>query len=240
MNKSSLAMANPKERWLPQILLVLTAVTGMVDAVSYLGLGRVFTANMTGNVILLAFAAAHVSGLSVQRSMTALVAFLLGAMAGGRFVANIGSSARHRWMSAALYVEAALFVVAAAAATGCRPGDLSKTPHLYSIIVFTAVAMGIRNASVRKLAVPDLTTTVLTLTLTGLAADSAPAGGGNPNGARRVAAVFMMFVGAAVGALLVAHSLAVPLAVCGLISAACAALTAIVLTPAAGDSKPAV
>jgi uncharacterized membrane protein YoaK (UPF0700 family) len=39
-------------------LMALTAVSGLVDAVSYLGLGHVFTANMTGNVVVLGFAAA--------------------------------------------------------------------------------------------------------------------------------------------------------------------------------------
>jgi hypothetical protein len=42
-------------------LMVLTFITGLVDAVSYIGFGRVFVANMTGNVVLLGFAAAGVS-----------------------------------------------------------------------------------------------------------------------------------------------------------------------------------
>jgi hypothetical protein len=33
---------------LPPLLLALTAVTGLVDAASYLKLGHVFVANMTG------------------------------------------------------------------------------------------------------------------------------------------------------------------------------------------------
>src|SRR6266566_1919803 len=64
---------------LPPALLVLTGVTGLVDAVSFLGLGHIFTANMTGNVVFLGFAAAGVPGLSVARSSTSLVAFLAGA-----------------------------------------------------------------------------------------------------------------------------------------------------------------
>lgn len=65
--------------------------------------------------------------------------------------------------------------------------------------------MGLRNATVRRLAVPDLTTTVLTLTLTGIAADSALAGGRNPRLGRRLAAVLSIFVGSAIGAALVAR-----------------------------------
>src|SRR2546425_12997910 len=73
--------------------------------------------------------------------------------------------------------------------------------------------MGVRNATVRKLALPDLTTTVLTLTLTGLAADSALAGGANPRAWGRGASVLRMVLGGAVGALLGRDSVALPLAV---------------------------
>src|SRR2546430_8631728 len=68
---------------LAPLLLGLTVVTGLVDAVSYLALGHVFTANMTGNVVFLGFAAAGGNGLSAPRSGTAVVAFLLGAVIGG-------------------------------------------------------------------------------------------------------------------------------------------------------------
>jgi uncharacterized membrane protein YoaK (UPF0700 family) len=79
------------------------------------------------------------------------------------------------------------------------------------VIALVAVAMGVRNATVRKLAVPDLTTTVLTLTLTGLVAD--PAGGAPHNSRRRVGAVVALLGGALIGALLQQHGLALPLAV---------------------------
>ena len=74
----------------------------------------------------------------------------------------------------------------------------------------------LRNATVRHLGVPDLTTTVLTLTVTGLAADSPLAGGNSPRWPRRVASVAAIFGGAAVGALLVyAGGLALPLVIAG-------------------------
>jgi uncharacterized membrane protein YoaK (UPF0700 family) len=69
---------------LPAALLLLTVATGLVDAVSFLGLGHVFTANMTGNVVFLAFALAGADGLSVSASLVALGCFLVGAVAGGR------------------------------------------------------------------------------------------------------------------------------------------------------------
>ena len=75
----------------------------------------------------------------------------------------------------------------------------------YTLVVLLAFAMGLQNATARRLGVPDLTTTVLTLTFTGLAADSHFAGGTNPNIGRRLIATAAMFVGAFVGAVLVFH-----------------------------------
>src|ERR1700722_11936745 len=66
------------------VLLVMTAVTGIVDAVSYLGLGHIFTANMTGNIVLMGFRLGGNDGVSLRRSVIALVGFMLGAVAGGR------------------------------------------------------------------------------------------------------------------------------------------------------------
>jgi hypothetical protein len=82
--------------------------------------------------------------------------------------------------------------------------------------------MGLRNATALKLGVPDLTTTVLTLTITGLAADSSLADGANPRWQRRIAAILLMFAGAFVGALMVRRSVVYPLLLSGIGSIACA------------------
>jgi uncharacterized membrane protein YoaK (UPF0700 family) len=187
---------------LPALLLVLTIVTGVVDAVSYLKLGHVFVANMTGNVVFLGFAIAGATDLSIPASLAAIAAFLAGALAGGR----IGSSAGHhrgRFLAIALCVKIAL--VAAALVVSVVAPDAERAAVQYPLIVLLALAMGLQNAAARRLGVPDLTTTVLTLTLTGLAADSSPAGGTNPNPGRRLLAVAAMFLGALIGALLVFH-----------------------------------
>jgi uncharacterized membrane protein YoaK (UPF0700 family) len=208
---------------LPLVLLGLTATTGIVDAVSYLALGRVFTANMTGNVVFLGFAAAGAEGLSIGRSGTALAAFLSGAVVGGRLAAATSNGPIHRWTGAAFGAEAALLVGAAmTAAAGGGRGLSSQVTGLYTIIIFTGLAMGVRSATVRKLSVSDLTTTVLTLTLAGLAADATLAGGANSGWARRTASVVTMFAGAAVGAWLLRYSVALPLAVSSVVSGACA------------------
>ncbi|MBV9227534.1 MAG: DUF1275 domain-containing protein [Acidobacteriaceae bacterium] len=200
---------NPHSTTTLGILVAMTATTGLVDAVSFLALGHIFTANMTGNVVFLAFAFAGTPGVSIGRSFLALLCFLVGAVLGGRLMRG-SKPARHAQQ--ALWIEAALLLVATATSSGVRSADHT---HLLrqSTIVCTAVAMGIRNAFVRKLAVPDLTTTVLTLTITGLAAESTLAGGQNPLWVRRSAAILAMFAGATLGTLLLRHSVALPLGV---------------------------
>jgi uncharacterized membrane protein YoaK (UPF0700 family) len=122
---------------------------------------------------------------------------------------------RHWLLTAALF-ETALFWIAAAVAAGFDVETQAPAAALYAIIVLTGFAMGFRNATVRQMKVPDLTTTVLTLTLTGLAADSSLAGGPNTNARRRMASVAAIFLGAALGAVMVMQSgLVLPLVVVG-------------------------
>jgi uncharacterized membrane protein YoaK (UPF0700 family) len=196
---------------LPFALLGLTGVTGLVDAVSFLALGHVFTANMTGNIVFLGFAIAGVPEVSAARSLTALLAFLLGALVGGRMLAKPCADAIRA--SLILFgLEITFLAAAMFAAVGYHGNPSPASVSAYLIITFTAVAMGMRNAAVRKLGVADLTTTVLTLTTTGLAADSLLAGGTNPRWQRRLGSILAMFVGAAAGAILVRHSVFAALA----------------------------
>src|SRR4051812_26187010 len=102
----------------PYVFLGMTAVTGLVDAVSFLSLGRVFTANMTGNVALLAFATARVPGLSITLSLTALVSFLSGAVLGGRIMARASGDSYFRFAARAFLLE----IVALTAASLCGIG----------------------------------------------------------------------------------------------------------------------
>ena len=187
---------------------MLTFTTGLIDAVSYLGLGHVFTANMTGNVVLLGFGIAGSGGLPVLAPIVSLAAFLVGAAAGGRLAVRMsGDHPRH--VAATLVIEITLLGVAAVWPP--RPTCARGTAGADVVIALLALAMGVRNATVRNIAVPDLTTTVLTMTLTGLAADSRVAGGSGRGTMRRVAAVLAMLAGALAGALLLNESLALPL-----------------------------
>lgn len=212
---------------LPWLLLLLSVTTGLVDAISVLGLGKVFTANMTGNIVFLGFAAAGMPGFRVAPYLVAIAAFLIGALVAGRVGKGHAGLPLRRWLMLAALIEAALLWIAAGAAVGFDIPAQSPGTSLYAIIALTGLAMGFRNSTIRQLKVPDLTTTVLTLTLTGLAADSSLAGGSNPNVARRIGSVAAIFLGAAIGAAMVTHGgLVAPLILAGALvlagTAACA------------------
>jgi uncharacterized membrane protein YoaK (UPF0700 family) len=208
-------------------LLALTFSTGTVDAVSYLGLGHVFTANMTGNVVLLGFGIAGAGALPVVSPIVSLAAFAVGSGIGGALARRMAD--RHlTHVSVALGLEAILLAGAAilAVATDPQPATFAAD----ATITLMAAAMGVRNATARRLAVPDLTTTVLTMTITGLAADSTLAGGSGKGTLRRISAVVAMLAGAVVGALLLRTGLTLPLAV----AAAVALVTCVAYRAAAG------
>src|SRR5260370_13779216 len=166
---------------------------------------------MTGNVVILAFAAARVPGLSIAYSLTALLSFLVGAIFGGRIMAQAGADSQIRFAAQAFLLEDVFLFAASLCAIGYRRDLLEHSFQPFALIALMALAMGTRNAAVRKLAIPDLTTTVLTLTITGIGADSSLANGNNPRLARRVASVVAMFLGAALGAVIIHYSISVPL-----------------------------
>ena len=187
---------------LPPLLVAKTVVTGLVDAFSYLLLGHVFVANMTGNVVFLGFAVAGAQGFSIGASVVALVAFGLGSVLGGRIVQRFGHHRGHHVAIATAAQALLLAVSVILALVGTRPFGSGVR---YALIVFLALAMGVQNSSVRRLAVPDLTTTVLTLTVTGIGADSALGGGKGSKSGRRLISVVAMFLGALAGAELILH-----------------------------------
>ncbi|MFD3523136.1 YoaK family protein [Streptomyces sp. NPDC058653] len=216
---------------LPPLLLVLTVVTGLVDAFSYLVLGRVFVANMTGNIVFLGFALAGASGFSVVASVLALAAFVAGAVAGGR-LAHREPRHRGRLLLSVTVVQTALLL--AAWVVGLVADLPAAGGVRWALIVLLALAMGAQNAVVRSLAVPDLTTTVLTMTVTGIAADGRAGGGSGSRAGVRVLSALAMFVGALAGAALIVNgNRDVPL-LCAAIAAAAVAIALVPLRRARG------
>jgi uncharacterized membrane protein YoaK (UPF0700 family) len=189
---------------LPPLMLVLTVVTGLVDATSYLRLGHVFVANMTGNVVFLGFALAGASGVSIWASLAAIAAFLVGGLIGGLLTARLGDHRGHH-LRGALMVQLVLVAAAAVVALATGADAQVGSGTRYALIVLLGAGMGIQNATARRLAVRDLTTTVLTMTLTGIAADSPLVGGRGAAIARRTLSIGAMLLGAVIGAVLVLH-----------------------------------
>ncbi|WP_159977741.1 MULTISPECIES: YoaK family protein [unclassified Novosphingobium] len=199
---------------LPRLLLLLSATTGLVDAASVLGLGKVFTANMTGNVVFLGFAAAGTPGFKVIPAVLALLSFMVGAWGAGHLARRHVERPLRRWLLWAALIEGGLLWIAALIALKIDVASQAPELAVLTVIALTGFAMGLRNATVRQLKVPDLTTTVLTLTITGIAADRAD--GKSPNLVRRFGAVLSIFAGAMIGALLLRHGgLSLPLALAG-------------------------
>jgi uncharacterized membrane protein YoaK (UPF0700 family) len=185
------------------LMILLTAVTGMVDAVSILRLGHVFVANMTGNVVFIGFGAAGARGFPIYDSLVAIAAFLLGAFAGGQLERRwAGHRARALRIGAGAQAGGLLVATVVAAVVGDHPQPAFR----YALLVLLAAGMGLQNAVVRRLAVPDLTTTVLTMTLTGLASDLRTTRARPGQVPLRALAVVTMFAGALIGGLLVVRA----------------------------------
>jgi len=191
-------LAHPLHGPLPALLLLLTVGTGLIDAISILGLGRVFVANMTGNVVFIGFALAGAPGYSLWGSLVALAGFLLGASVGGVVISRF-SAHRGKLLRNALAVQLVLFL--AALVISLAAGTSLSTAAQLAIVAVGAVALGIQNAVVRHLGVPDMTTTVLTMTLTGIGSDLRKRD--LTTAARRLVAVLAMLLGAVIGAVLV-------------------------------------
>jgi uncharacterized membrane protein YoaK (UPF0700 family) len=151
------------------LLLALSFAAGYVDALSYLGLGRVFTANMTGNTVLLAISLAQLDAAAGVRSSVALGGFLGGAALGAWIVERDGAEGVWpRAVTLALSVEA--FILCMFAAAWQLVGDTPATFPLAVLIALSALAMGVQSAAIRRLEVSGIATTYITGTLTHLAA----------------------------------------------------------------------
>lgn len=194
-------------------LVVLTFVTGIVDAAAFLALGQVFAAMQTGNVIFLGFGLADATEASVVAPLVGLAAFL----AGGAIAALIRADGPGR-LGRAMVVEVALLgaVAVTAAAVDVVPDELVA----YLLIAGLSLAMGLRNTTARTLGDPNLATTVLNLTLTAVAAHTPMRIASGTDVAERAVGFAAILLGALTGALLLKTSLTLAIATAAVISAA--------------------
>jgi uncharacterized membrane protein YoaK (UPF0700 family) len=180
------------------LMLALTFATGVVDAVGYLSLDKVFAGNMTGNVVILGMAATGGTGLPVLGPVVALVFFFVGAAIAGRML----RAAAPDWSRRCTVLLGGVGLVLAATALGLAVAGVAAPAARASMASSLALAMGVQAATARHLAVKDVTTVVVTSTLTGLAADSRLGAARGQGAMRRGAAVTLIAVGAVTGAAL--------------------------------------
>lgn len=183
------------------LLVCLTFGSGAVDAVSFLGLGRVFTAMMSGNIVLLGLAVGTAAGSEAVRSAVSVLAY-----AGGVFAATrlLGREAERSLWPTGLTVS---LTIAALAQSGLLAGWLASSAHpgqtLEAVLVgLSALAMGLQSGAVARLRVSGVTTTYVTGTLTGLMGALALGSGERRDLVRRAVVLVALLAGAACSALL--------------------------------------
>lgn len=221
--RSPLDKRSADRLYLPALLL-LTLATGIVDAVSYLALDRVFTGNMTGNVLFIGFALTGEGGIPLLNNLIALLGFLVGAFVAARILRR--RSHDSRLPTANLVVLLGGTVLTLALAGFWLAVGMLDEATLVPVTAVLAIVMGAQAASVRATGISDVSTIVVTSTLANLAIDSHLAGGTGDKWRRRVLAVVAMGGGGALGALIIratGHG-AVPLLVAGAVMLGCVAL----------------
>src|SRR5689334_13746330 len=152
------------------MLVALSFAAGYLDAVSYLGLGHVFTANMTGNTVLLGIAIAGLHAARVVGSLIALVGFCTGVAAGTRILYSRRSRApdpSYAWRP--LACETAIILVLMLVWSVYARREVSR-PAQSVIIALSAIAMGMQTEAARCMSVGGIATTYVTGTLSDLSA----------------------------------------------------------------------
>jgi uncharacterized membrane protein YoaK (UPF0700 family) len=209
-------------------LVLLTVSTGAVDAISWLGLGKVFSAFMTGNLAFAGFRIGGADAPSAPRVLAAVAAFAVGAALSAWIVSPTKGS-DHVWprrvtvaLSTAFVAQAAFLVlwIAVDAQPSSRAGDL--------LIAVSALAMGMQTAAVFSLGVRAVFTTAATATWAVLMGDLTSWSTSHGERRRLTAVIVALLVGSALGAFLVGHAPiwapALPLAVSGFVVATATAV----------------
>lgn len=191
-----------------RVLLTLTFVTGMVDAIGFLGLGQVFPGMQTGNVVFLGFGIAGVAGAAVAIPLISLASYLAGSALAAA-LARPDASGRRGGLGTAIAIEVGLLASAGLLALTMTIG--AGEASAYVPVALLSLAMGVRNSVVRALGDPNLATTVLNLTAISIASPS-PLGLASGGDLReRGGALLAILAGAVTGALLLETNLALAL-----------------------------
>lgn len=151
--------------WFEIMLILLSCVAGSVDVMSYYRLGNVFTANMTGNTILLGLSIGQGNVASSLQRIAALAGFFTGALAGAYIMENTKKAWSH-YVTLSILVETIIIFVLAI--IWFKEGVVTNSWELYISITLAGSSMGIQSATVRHLKIPGIITTFLTGTITSI------------------------------------------------------------------------
>jgi len=151
----------------PLDILLLTLVAGSADALGYLNLGKVFTSNMTGNVVLMGIAVSEGRGADTGRSLFAFLAFIVGNCLGAWFCSHAtGKEVSRASLTGVLGIEATM-LLAYAVLSSLLPVE-RQLVFAYQLIALLGLSMGLQAAVVYRMGTPGVTTTAITGTLTTL------------------------------------------------------------------------
>jgi len=159
------APANGSTIWFDIILLLLAGVAGSIDVMSYFGLGHVFTANMTGNTIMLGLSIGQGKLSSSLHSLAALGGFIIGAFLGA-FMVEKRAKIWTPYLTRSIVVEGIIIVLFAV--LWYRHNQTQDNFSLYISIILSAIAMGLQSAAIRHLHIPGVVTTFITGTITSI------------------------------------------------------------------------
>ena len=187
------------------LLNALTVSSGAIDAISFLALGKVFSAFMTGNIAFLGLRVAGAAAPGAVSILVSMAAFAVGVYLSTRVVKpSEGSGMWPQRVTVALGISLiahAVFLVVWFASNGQPTVDVAHV-----LLASWALAMGMQSAAVRTLHVDGVFTTAATATIIFLVGDFT---NWSPTVAerRRLAGVLVsLFVGATAGGLLLVHA----------------------------------
>ena len=217
-------------------LMALTFSSGAIDAMSFLALGKIFTAFMTGNLVFLGLGLADAGESDLLRALIALTAFAAGIFAATRVIeASRGSDVWPRGATVALGVVGGLQAIFLALwlATGGLPGSGSGDV----LTAIMALAMGLQSGAILALGVRGVYTTAQTATMMFLFRDVAARSGSAASERARLAGVLAALVaGVTAGGLLLVHARTYAPVLPLVTTALVIATASIALSPKAGES----
>ncbi|NUH64056.1 DUF1275 domain-containing protein [Sulfitobacter sp. S0837] len=196
------------------LMYALTFTSGIIDAVTILGLGDIFASLMTGNVVYIGMGLGGYDEVSPLRSVFAIAAFVLGSILAGRLATQFINRAVGSWLLVVCTIEVLFILGAAGAALQIGP-DGPPDPLSMQVLIaigMASVAMGLRNSTILRLSIPDLKVTVLTLSISGFGADIGSGKSDQQKQLRRLFSIALIGAGATCGAMLFyRYGVAVPL-----------------------------